>query len=87
MYLLTPTIASRVFTMLYALLKPICAPKTVSNVHIFGSDPKKWMPALYEKVALEFLPVKYGGTNTVAENVNMKILPILSINSLCIPEF
>ncbi len=62
------------FTALFALAKTILAAKTLGKVTIFNNNTNKWIPFVHARIPLEVLPIKFGGTNTIAQNVSKKLI-------------
>ncbi|ODN04857.1 SEC14-like protein 2 [Orchesella cincta] len=73
--------APSIFTVLWNLLKPFLSQKTISNVGIFDSNLENLKNSLFEQIAANQLPIKYGGT------VFSKRIPQLNHHSSTVAEF
>ncbi|CAG7824057.1 unnamed protein product [Allacma fusca] len=58
----------KLFSVLFALVKPLLAQRTLDKVQIHGYNEDKWGPVLLKLVPPDQLPVCYGGTRTPSEN-------------------
>jgi hypothetical protein len=54
-------VASRVFAMLFALMKPFISARTLSKVKIYSS-PSTWKPVLLKELPPDQIPSEFGGT-------------------------
>lgn len=54
--------APAIFSMLYAMIKPLLAPNTVDKISVFGGDPNSWGPAVDALVAQDEVGPDFGGT-------------------------
>ncbi|CAG7724509.1 unnamed protein product, partial [Allacma fusca] len=61
--------AGRVFSAVYALVKPILDQKTVEKLRIYGNTPEKYIADLLKDLPASILPPLYGGTNVEAEDL------------------
>ena len=52
------------FTLLFAVVKPLLTQATIDKFRIYGTDENEWKPALLEYIDADQLPVHYGGTMT-----------------------
>ncbi|CAG7725861.1 unnamed protein product, partial [Allacma fusca] len=55
--------ASRIFSLLFNLIKPILSQRTFGKVYVFDSNDTKWKPVLRQIVSEDRLPVAWGGKN------------------------
>jgi hypothetical protein len=56
------SLAPKVFTMLFAMVKPFLHQITLEKISVFGFDKKEWSAALLKEIDADQLPVQYGGT-------------------------
>merc|ERR1712136_575835 len=56
--------APKMFTLLFAAVKPLLTQATIDKFRIYGTDENEWKPALLEYIDADQLPVHYGGTMT-----------------------
>jgi hypothetical protein len=61
--------APKIFSILFALIKPILSARTLSKIQIFSSNSSKWKVALLNNIPADQIPVKYGGTKSMSENM------------------
>ena len=54
--------ASRVFQMLYSIVKPMLTARTLSKLQVFGSNEEQWKAVLLEKIPASELSVHFGGS-------------------------
>jgi len=52
---------NKVFQALFALMKPLLAPKTVGKIQIFGTDRKEWEPVVRDHVEEHQIARQFGG--------------------------
>ena len=64
-------IAPKIFSILFALIKPLLSPVTLAKIKIYGSNSSKWKLALLNNIPADQIPVNYGGT--AAANANVSI--------------
>jgi len=57
-YLNTP----RVFSLIWAIMKPLMAEHTLTKIQIFGNNEAKYIPAILKEIAPDQLPIILGGT-------------------------
>lgn len=55
-------LASKLFTMAFALIKPFFSQETLNKFAVYGSNKKEWQAALLKEIEADQLPVHYGGT-------------------------
>jgi len=53
--------APKLFTFLYAVIKPMIHPLTLEKFEIFGNNTDEWKAALLNDIDIDQLPVHYGG--------------------------
>jgi hypothetical protein len=58
-------------------VKKFLAEYTISKIHIYKSDQRKWLPPILERIGADNLPAYYGGTMTDADG-NPKCLSKVS---------
>ena len=58
------SLAPKMFTLLFAAVKPLLTQATIDKFRIYGTDENEWKPALLEYIDADQLPVHYGGTMT-----------------------
>jgi len=56
----------RIFSMLFAMIKPFLSEATVSKISIFDSNEKNWKKAVLEIVDEDQIPPKYGGCKDIS---------------------
>ncbi|ODN04859.1 SEC14-like protein 2 [Orchesella cincta] len=54
--------ASRIFNMLFNIVKPFLSPRTLDKVNIYSAQQSQWMPALMKDIEQDQLPKYFGGT-------------------------
>ncbi|CAL8125543.1 unnamed protein product [Orchesella dallaii] len=54
--------ASRIFNMLFNIIKPFLSPRTLDKVSIFPAQQNQWMPVLMKDIEQDQLPKYFGGT-------------------------
>jgi hypothetical protein len=52
---------NKVFQALFALMRPLLAPKTIGKISIYGTDRKEWEPAVREAVEEQQIARQFGG--------------------------
>ena len=57
-------IAPRIFSIVWALIRPFMHENTAKKVQIFGHDKAQWKAALLENIDPSELPAFYGGSRT-----------------------
>jgi len=61
--------ASRIFNMLFNIVKPFLSPRTLAKVSIFPAQPNQWIPALLKDIEQDQLPKYFGGSAYTALKV------------------
>ena len=56
--------APKIFTLMFAMIRPLLTQVTLDKVRLFGEDRNEWTSALLEEIDADQLPVHYGGTMT-----------------------
>lgn len=51
----------RIFSMLFAIVKPFLSENTVNKISIFDSNEANWKKAVEEVIDPSQLPIRYGG--------------------------
>jgi hypothetical protein len=54
--------APKIFSLLYAMVKPLLPPNTVTKIKIFGSDKESWTPVIKNLIDNDQIGTNYGGT-------------------------
>ncbi|XP_046460982.1 SEC14-like protein 2 isoform X2 [Daphnia pulex] len=54
--------APKLFTLVFAMVKPFLNPVTLEKISVLGFDRKEWSAALLKEMDANQLPVRYGGT-------------------------
>lgn len=59
-----PLTAPRIFSVLFAMIKPLIPATDFPKIKIFAANKSEWLPALLEEIDADQLPSFYGGTLT-----------------------
>jgi hypothetical protein len=53
--------APAIFSIIYKILSPVFAPRTLAKFKFYGSNPQEWQAELRKTISEDQLPLKYGG--------------------------
>ena len=56
--------APKIFSMLFALVKPMLSQVDTPKIKIYGNDKNEWTSAILEEIDADQVPSFYGGTLT-----------------------
>ena len=68
------SLAPAVFTMVWAVVRPMLTARSLSKIHIFGTKREQWRKKLLQYIDPENLPASYGGLNTTNMASSMRNL-------------
>jgi hypothetical protein len=60
----------KIFSLLYAMVKPLLPPATVAKIKIFGSDKETWVPVIKNLADDDQIGTNFGGTAVRPEIMN-----------------
>ena len=64
MLLLLLGAAPKIFSLVFAMVKPLMTQVTLDKLKVYGNDRAEWTAALLEEIDADQLPAHYGGTMT-----------------------
>ena len=64
MLLLLLGAAPKIFSLVFAMVKPLMTQVTLDKLKVYGNDRAEWTAALLEEIDADQLPAHYGGKLT-----------------------